>query len=87
MPVSRLTKAAERLRIVANTLNDPADRAVASAYVEDLERLAGREVKVTPPAPSAAKDVRVSTLSGTLSMAFPVTGAEKFDPLIRALNR
>lgn len=87
MPVSRLTKAAERLRIVANTLNDPADRAVASAYVEDLERLAGREVKVTPPAPSAAKDVRVSTLSGTLSMAFPVIGAEKFDPLIRALNR
>ena len=87
MPVSRIAKTAERLRIIANTLNDPADRAVASAYVEDLERLAEREVKVAPPAPSAAKDVRLSTLSGTLHMAFPVTGAEKFDPLLRALNR
>lgn len=81
-----LSSAAERLLIVAYTLNNPADRAIASKFVDDLKALAAREV--TPPAISlGAKPKQVSTavLGTALQRAFPLDREPSFDGLISAL--
>lgn len=86
MPNSKLKSAAERLLIVANTLNNPADRNVARRYVDDLEKLAACEV-LAPALPLAApEDMRVLALSVTLRQAFPVATASEFDSLVRSLD-
>lgn len=81
-----LSAKAERLLIVANTLNNPADRAIASHFVEDLKAIAACEI--CPPAIQAGfgpTKVRASVLGTSLQKAFPVNRERMFYDLIGAL--
>ena len=53
MPHSRLIETANRLRTVAEGLNDPRDRAIAAKYAEELAHLADREIPQPPAIPLA----------------------------------
>ena len=87
MPNSRLKSAAERLLIVGSTLNDPADIAVAHKYVEELKKLADREVTAPPVAPGASpRELRAAVLGSTLRKAFPADPAPRFRKLLNALD-
>jgi hypothetical protein len=85
MPASLAAKA-ERLQIVANTLNNPADRMIAFDFVEDLKALAAREVSPPAISPDAVPaHVRTSMLGAALHRAFPLNHERTFADLISAL--
>ena len=81
-----LNSKAERLLTIAQTLNNPADRVIASKFVEDLKALAAQEV--TPPAISCGAglhQVSKAALGAALKKAFPLSNEGSFDRLICAL--
>lgn len=81
-----LGSAAARLLTVAHTLNNPADREIATKFVEDMRALAACEV--APPAlPPSFKQEQVdaATLGTALHRAFPLNYDATFAGLIRAL--
>jgi hypothetical protein len=85
MPESLAAKA-ERLRIVANTLNNPADRMIAFDFVEELKALAAREVSPPAISPDAVPaHVRTSILGAALHQAFPLNHERTFTELIGTL--
>lgn len=81
-----LRSRAERLLTIAQALNNPADREIASKFIEDLRELANHEVK--PPAISLGADLdetRKAALGSALKKAFPLSYEPSFDRLIRVL--
>lgn len=83
---SSLSSTAERLLIVAHALNNPADRAIASKFVDDMKALAACEVR--PPAmPRGAKPKQVSAavLGSALRRTYQLSYEPSFDDMISAL--
>ncbi len=87
VPKSRILDAAERLRIVGSTLNNPHDVAIAQQYVDDLEELATWEV-TTPNVVgrSALEEEGVAILGSILKKAFHLDLEPRFSRFLNALD-
>ncbi|WP_145916746.1 hypothetical protein [Erythrobacter sp. QSSC1-22B] len=87
MSNSRILDAAERLRIVGNTLNNPDDVAIAQQYVQELEALAACEVTTSPSARrTAPEEERMAMLGSSLKKAFRLDHGPHLSEVLDSLN-